>query len=46
MIKTIEEFTMSEEMASKLTLENIGHDVFDPFLEGFKLTNPDDYFKD
>jgi len=46
MVKTIEEFTMSEEMASKLTLDNIASDVFNPFLEGFKLTNPDDYFKD
>jgi hypothetical protein len=46
MMKMLEEFTMNDEVAGRLTLDNIGEKVFNQFLEGFHIQNPDDYFKD
>lgn len=46
MIKFIEEVCNNEEMSNKLNNENIGDTVFNKYLEGFKVNNPSDYFRD
>jgi len=44
--KFLDEAIMNEETYNKLTCENIGERVFNQWLEGFLIQNPDDYFKD
>lgn len=33
-------------MAKQLNLDNIKENLFDSWLNGFKLENPDDFFKE
>ena len=45
MIKFIEEVCNNEEMSNKLNNENIADTVFNKYLDGFKINNPSDYFR-
>jgi len=46
LMKFLDEAIMNEETFSKLTCDNVGEKIFDQWLAEYKITNPDDYFKD
>lgn len=44
-LKQIDDLQNNEEEAKNLRLDNAQQDLFGPWLEGFHLENPSDYFK-
>lgn len=44
-LKQIDDLQNNEEEAKNLRLDNAQQDLFGPWLEGFRLENPSDYFK-
>lgn len=45
-MKVIQELLDNDDEAKKLSRENINSEVFDAWLQGFKIYNPTDYFLD
>ncbi len=45
-MKQLDDLAQNDEEAKNLNFANVRKLIFDPWLEGFKLENPTDYFKD